>query len=114
MSAFWQLKYMVRPSAVKEGSDSLNWVLMLDPKFMATFCELGTDCAVVAAGALDFALRNASPNIRKGTSASSTTTPVTDLTVRDREPRLQDLTTHTPARMLNTNRDKSPKPKPIE
>src|SRR5512145_579367 len=105
---------MVRPSAVKDGSDSLNWVLMLDPMFIAISCKPGADWAVVAAGALAFALRNADPNIKKGTSASNKTTTVTNLTVLDREPRLQVLTTHTPAKALNTNRDKSPQPKPME
>src|SRR5512139_2633926 len=100
MSALWQLKYMVRPSAVKEGSDSLNGVLMSEPMFVAISCKPGVDWAVIAAGALFFAAKNASPNIRKGTNASSITTPVTNLRRRDREPRLQDFTTHTPARML--------------
>src|SRR5512142_3115142 len=46
MSALWQLKYMVRPSAVKVGSLSLNWVFMLDPMFTAISCEPGVDWAL--------------------------------------------------------------------
>ncbi len=95
MSALWQLEYIVRPSAVKEGSDSLNWVLMLEPMFIAISCTPGVDWAVTAAGASFFAAKNASPNIRKGTSAGTITIPVTNLRRRDRVPRLQILTPHT-------------------
>src|SRR5512135_603707 len=37
-SPFLQLKYIVRPSAVKEGSASRITVLMVDPRFIGRAC----------------------------------------------------------------------------